>query len=293
MLSCIKGKINYTQDVGVGEMMINTDSIDDIKNEVNAAEGDTLFAFDCDEVLTTLSEQICKERGQQFLMEWLGRSHPNVSEDAIYDVATFVLVSNENFLVNSEMPELIEKLWAKNVKAVVLTALSMKPVDSVPDPMVWRVETLRSLGYDFEKFWPQLANKRFKQFDCEYPPAYSSGVICCGGTSKGASLTAFLKYARAKPSKIVFVDDKIENLEDVKNTCKSLAIDFVGIEYHGAKNVESKVQFSEKVLEYQLATLKEKKIWVSDVEAEKHISRTAKGAKTARISQIRRIQAAV
>jgi hypothetical protein len=230
-----------------------------------------LFAFDCDDVLTTLSEQIWKEHGAQFLKEWCGKSIPNSSEQEIYDVATSILVLTENFLVNQEMPKLIKDLKARKLKAVVLTALSTKPVITVPDPMAWRIKTLKRLGYNFKKFWPRLGDRRFDEFDCEYPPAYSSGVICCGNTPKGAGLSAFLEHSRMKPSKIVFTDDKIENLMDVGNACQSMEIEFVGIEYHEAKNVASQIPFSEKILEYQLATLREKKIWISDIEAEKHI----------------------
>ncbi|MDR2737544.1 MAG: DUF2608 domain-containing protein [Puniceicoccales bacterium] len=256
-------------------MIISTDTIDDIAREVVVAGKSVLFAFDCDEVLTTLSEQIWKQPGCQFLSEWCKRNIPNVSEQEIYDVATSILVSSENFLVNQEMPRLVRDLKSKKARAVVLTALSTKPVASVNNPMLWRVETLRSLGYNFRKFWPRLRDRCFTEFDCRYPPAYSSGVVCCGNTPKGASLEAFLGHANVRPGKVVFIDDKIENVEDVGATCKRNGIEFSGIEYHGAKNSESQGPFSEKILEYQLATLLEKKIWISDREIGTHLPRAS------------------
>jgi hypothetical protein len=170
------------------------------------------------------------------------------------------------------MPKIVDSLHGKKGKAVVATALSPKPIESVTDPTMWRVRTLENFGYDFKSFWGELPNRCFEEFDCEYRPAYSSGVICCGDIPKGKCLAAFMKYAGVNPKKIIFIDDKRENLEDVRDMSQSMGMKFVGIEYFEANKIISKIPFSEKRIAYQLRTLKEKKIWISDAEAEHYIT---------------------
>jgi hypothetical protein len=253
-------------------MIITTEVIGDIERELSSVDGDTLVGFDCDEVLTTLSEQVWKERSRQFFLEWCGKNIANFSEQVFYDVANFILTSSKNFLVNRKMPKIVDGLHAKGTKAVVVTALSPKPIESVADPTMWRVRTLENFGYDFKSFWEELPDKCFEEFGGEYFPAYSSGVLCCGDIPKGRCLAAFMAYANVHPKKIVFIDDKRENLEDVMDMTRSKGIEFVGVEYFEANKIISKIPFSEKRIAYQLLTLKEKKIWIPDAEADRHIT---------------------
>ncbi|MDR3143949.1 MAG: DUF2608 domain-containing protein [Puniceicoccales bacterium] len=253
-------------------MMVSAKTIDDIRRALRGADCDTLVAFDCDEVLTTILEHACKGHSNRFFTEWCSRNATSCAERGIFDVATFILVSSENRLVDEKMPGIVKNLLEKKAKAVVLTALSTKPVADVHDPIAWRVATLNRLGYNFGDFWPSLADRRFDEFACEYPPAYSSGVICCGDVPKGEALLAFLKHSGAAPKKIIFIDDKMENLENVSAVCADVGIAFVGVEYVEADQMASNVHFSEKRIEFQLSTLREKRIWISDLEAEEHMS---------------------
>jgi hypothetical protein len=159
-------------------MIIVVDIMDDIEKRLKVADGNTLVVFDCDEVLTTLSEQVWQARNHDFFVEWCSKNISNFSEEVLYKLATSILVSSKNLLVNQRMPELVESLYRRNIKSIVLTALSTQPVATIRDPMAWRISTLENFGYNFKMFWPSWPDKHFKEFGEEYPPAYGSGVIC-------------------------------------------------------------------------------------------------------------------
>ncbi|MDR2778711.1 MAG: DUF2608 domain-containing protein [Puniceicoccales bacterium] len=247
-------------------MIIIANVIDDIEDKLKNIDSKTLVIFDCDEVLTTLSEQVWQAQNHDFFIEWCNRNISNISEEALYEIATSILVSSKNLLVNQRMPQLVKSLRKRNIKSLVLTALSMQPIAAVMDPMAWRISTLESFGYNFKAFWPSLSDKHFKKFGGKYPPAYSSGVVCCGNIPKSQCLMEFLAYAKVTPKKIIFIDDKIENIEDVEKQCNLVGINFLGIQYTEARQLLPMLPFCTNKIEFQLSTLKEKNIWISDMD---------------------------
>ncbi|MDR1233224.1 MAG: DUF2608 domain-containing protein [Puniceicoccales bacterium] len=257
-------------------MIIVIDTLDDIEQKLKGADGNTLVVFDCDEVLTTLSEQVWQARNHDFLVKWCTENISNFSEDVLYELVTSILVSSKNLLVNQRMPELVENLRGRNIKSVVLTALSTQPIASIMDPMAWRISTLESFGYNFKMFWPSLLDRYFKEFGGEYPPAYGSGVICCGSIPKSRCLMAFLAYANIAPDRVIFIDDKIENLEDVKEQCDLAKIKFLGIRYTESHKLTPTIPFCANKIRCQLTTLKEKSIWIPDSDIEKILASSPK-----------------
>ncbi|MDR0741944.1 MAG: DUF2608 domain-containing protein [Puniceicoccales bacterium] len=257
-------------------MITVVDTLDDIEKRLKVADGNTLVVFDCDEVLTTLSEQIWQARNHDFFVKWCAENISNFSEEALYEIATSILVSSKNLLVNQRMPELVESLRGRDIKSIVLTALSTQPIATITDPMAWRISTLESFGYNFKMFWPSLPDKHFKDFGEEYPPAYGSGVICCGSVPKSRCLMAFLAYANITPDKIIFIDDKVENLEDVGKQCNLARIEFLGIRYTEAHKLVSPIPFCANKIEYQLTTLKGKSVWIPDSALEENLASSSK-----------------
>ncbi|MDR1289323.1 MAG: DUF2608 domain-containing protein [Holosporales bacterium] len=186
--------------------IITTDKIEDIEAEFERADENTLVVFDCDGVLTTISWDRAKSNRQ-------------------------------TILVNKKMPQLVDELQQREIKTVVLTALSAKASKKLQNPIKWRIETLKSLGYHFEKSFPSLENCWLPMPNNQPDSAYDQGVICCGRTRKDDSLKAFLGYASCHPSKIIFIDDSIRNIQHVEAFCKERRVVFVGIEYTEEKKL--------------------------------------------------------
>ena len=248
--------------------MVVTDSLNTVQKYLSRADENSLVVFDCDDVLTTLAEQLWKPSNREFFHEWCENNIANYSEQELYDTATFILMSTDHYLVNDHMPAVVSALQNKNVKTVVLTALANKPIANVGDPVTWRIETLEKFGYTFWKSWQNLPTTEFTNIKCSYPPVYRSGVICCGDAPKGESLAKFLDYAKFKPNRVIFIDDLTEQLENVQQMCQSHGLEFTGIQYLEARNIFSKIPFSKERMEYQLQILRQQNIWISDLQAE-------------------------
>jgi hypothetical protein len=243
-------------------MIVSSSDICDLERALANVDGDALVVFDCDDVLITIPEQIAGERGKKFFHEWCGKNIANLSEQLLYDLMTFILMSNRSYLVNEKMPKIVQGIQERGVGCIVLTALATKPIEPVDDPMAWRVATLATLGYDFGKSWPKLGRKIFDQYGVDHAPCYDSGVLCCGSTEKGKCLVSFIDYAEIAPSKVVFIDDLVKNLESVEAECGSANIEFLGMQYLESNKLAAGIEYSEEIMEYQLSTLKEKRIWV-------------------------------
>ena len=54
--------------------VIVTEDISVIENELKNVDHTWLVVFDCDDVLTTLCEQICKEQNKKFLIDWCAKN---------------------------------------------------------------------------------------------------------------------------------------------------------------------------------------------------------------------------
>jgi FMN phosphatase YigB (HAD superfamily) len=124
--------------------------------------------------------------------------------------------------VDPKAPALIERLQKSNISVFVLTARepieqkhTQKQIDSI------QVHLLSDLPEKFELPSPQ-------------PSLYENGVIYCGDNSKINVLTAFFQQVGKMPKKIIFVDDRGEQVRKVERGAEKLGIEFVGIRFSGA-----------------------------------------------------------
>jgi hypothetical protein len=77
---------------------------------------------------------------------------------------------------------------------------------------------------------------------------------------------------RTVPHKIIVIDDKIENLEDVKEQCDLARFEFLGMRDTEAHKLVSPIPFCANTIEYQLTTLKEKSVWIPDSALEENLT---------------------
>jgi hypothetical protein len=250
--------------------IISAPNVDVIESELKNADADTLVVFDCDNVLTSNTDQILKKKNWDILQTL---SEKNIKDINKIDVCASFLLTTKFSITNKKMPLIVRNLQRRNIRAVVLTGLSSAPCGKMGDPMEWRVATLRSLGYCFDGFWPTLSLKRFSNFFSTYDPCYYRGVVFCGGISKSVCLSRFLKYACIKPRKVIFIDDEINHLRDVGQLCSVLNIQFLGIEYNESDGLSSGLPFSRERADLQIKNLVSKGIWLSDEEATKRMKK--------------------
>ena len=81
----------------------------------------------------------------------------------------------------------------------------------------------------------------------------------------------FLDKIKLQPRKIIFIDDRIENIRSVAEECIKYHIEFIGLHYTAAAILSE--QLDEKVARYQYDYLLKNKRWLSDAEAKLHIKK--------------------
>jgi len=249
--------------------IIRAEEISIIEHELSNLGNNDLAIFDCDDVLTTIRAGAFKPNNRDFLNKWIRSS--GVSKDELYDKFRVILRNEEGSVVNSRMINLINRLNEKEVKHMVLTSYSVRPLNGELDPVNWRVKTLKEFGYDFSKLWDE-SYIELLDFMSDHNPIFKHGILCCDIFPKSECLEKFLDYVNWKPNKIVFVDDLLRNLSDVEDFCKSQKISYVGIEYLESQKITSYIPFSESIGQFQLDTLKNETVWLSDEDANKLIN---------------------
>ena len=67
-----------------------------------------------------------------------------------------------------------------------------------------------------------------------FPGIYDHGVVYCGENTKGDTLSALLKETGLTPKRIVFVDDRENQITEVKQAVEQMGIEFIGVRFSGA-----------------------------------------------------------
>ncbi|KAF3361669.1 Uncharacterized protein PHSC3_001792 [Chlamydiales bacterium STE3] len=206
--------------------------------EVESSAGllgtDDLILFDIDYTLTeptspALQMATLKKNKLKFSNE-LAAFSPNQK----HLVPLLMVTQTPSQLTEPNLPILIQKLQNTGATVLGFTAtntFSIPQIGSVPQ---WRKEELERLGIHFIPSGivdNGIVFFEFASFMGSYP-LYQDGILHSNAfPSKGSVLRVFLDYTSKKPSRIILVDDNLENLQSVENELRELGIAFLGLHY--------------------------------------------------------------
>lgn len=118
------------------------------------------------------------------------------------------------------------------------------------------------LNIDFSKAYPQIP---FYHINKTMPATYDRGVICLGKNdgegNKGQVLIEFLNSNRLNPTKVIFVDNNLQNVKDVQDALRSKCIPYVGVYYTRYENKKLKGFENSKI--HEINSLEEVKKYVN------------------------------
>lgn len=167
-------------------------------------------------------------------------------EDAIMDAypgwvktqkACRVKPIEENFV---PVLKLLEK---KGVTIMGLTHRQPSVADST-------VKQVASLGFDFERTAPSEENFVVTEIK---PSLYKQGILFVGDyNKKNAIFEAFLARIHKKPKKVVFIDDKKKNVDELEELAR-LNIEYVGVHYRAIEDATP--VYDRQIAEYQMKFL--------------------------------------
>ena len=251
--------------------IISADNISVIEDQMKNTDENSLVIFDCDNVLTTVKVGTFEAQNKGFLKNYLHEK--SVSKDEFYDKIRLVLVNENTYIVNQRMVDLVEDLLKRNIKHIVATSYSVRPLKDISDPMQWRIDNLHEMGYFFEKSWSdQKDDVVLNDFGTDHNPIFRKGILFCDIFSKSECIRSFFEYIGWIPKKIIFIDDVLKNLSDVGEFCDENKIEYTGIEYLESQYINSHIPFSDDLGAIQMDHLMDKSMWLKDEEAHKILS---------------------
>ena len=182
-----------------------------------------LIVFDIDNGIGSVDAIIGTDQWFEY-MKAKHISQGSTVEEAICLVLpayTYIHFTTPFKLIEQETPEFIRSLQDNNYNVISLTSRSSFLAYCT-------TSQLSSIGISFAK------NNLQEQIVLNTKPQciYKDGIIFTGQNNKGDVLIKFIHLANLKPSKIIFIDDKLKNLQLVQAAIeKNFGIDFVGIRY--------------------------------------------------------------
>lgn len=227
--------------------IIQVNDMKEVFEHFNNADANTLAIFDVDMVLVQPSDpafQMANMKRYGTTFKRILKEVPPEKQMMFLSAAT---TSSYPILIDECIPQLLQGLMQRGIPTMALTANLTGAFGSVKNMEEWRVNTLRLLGIDFTKSAPYhdpLIFDNLASYRGNYS-TYLNGILFVNGTavSKGEAFLSFLNKTGISPSKIIFVDDREDNLKSLEAAIKTLnkPVEYVGLHFLGAQQFPSKI----------------------------------------------------
>ncbi len=157
-----------------------------------------------------------------------------------------------------------------------MTAFCVGKFGIIPSLEDLRINQLRRLGFNFDNSLPEASNNELYAHLLDETKgehswrrvSFKSGILFSCEFPKDDVLRSYLSFSKIKPKKLVFIDDKLNNLKIVERYCKNNNIEFIGFEYVYAEKHNSK-EFDFAQASLQLDILEYGKVWLDDAKMSK------------------------
>lgn len=235
--------------------IIETSQIESI---LPAIEQDTLVLFNIAEVLTDSEMSL----GSSSWRTYLRKHAPN-----LHDALTWLAFDRiPHKPVEMITPKIIQYLQNREIAVAAFTSrgksewysTELKGVDIATE------NVLASMNIDFS-----LSNLPFVFIQMEgnpYLEHYRKGIFYSNHMEKGKFLKQLLEDSGYRPASVVFIDDKLDSLENVEAAMEALGIPFHGFWYTRTK--QDRAQFIPMIAHIQLKALIQEHEVLSDLEAQ-------------------------
>lgn len=196
----------------ISAKIFETSEITEIFTSVDSSEP-ILLLFDIDDTL--LDSELSLNSGKWISYYW--KTAPKFESDQSV-LECFMWFVNQHIPVkpvDPQTPHMIQVLHdQKNVVALALTARANKTDCGTHENLTAR--QLNSIGIDFSQ------SNIPEEFI--HHPSFDEGIIFSGGKSKGGHLQQVLEGVGYHPHKIIFVDDKLEQIKSVDKAMEEAGI---------------------------------------------------------------------
>lgn len=198
------------------------DSIRHLPAKINPSDTPTLVCFDIDNTLLRPSTHLGSEQWFSDLYNRLKTNGLNMNQILDILLPAYYAVHSDITTepVEMETHAIIEQL-GKQFPIIAITRRSACMLGIT-------MQQLDRHGLLLSSYAPIKRSYAFLGID---QAAYHEGIILCGNNSKGKLLKNFLARTGYLPGRVIFIDDRLDHVMDMSNTCQELGIEFQGFHY--------------------------------------------------------------
>jgi hypothetical protein len=246
---------------------IHTNDFKVIQKQVQQSGVDTLVIFDLNDVIIYPNDEIFHTRNKEHLIKLDKDLLSRKSKEEVVELRKIAVLSREYNLVDKRIIDTLRYLKQKGINTIALTHCGTGKKGSIESREDLRVHDLKTLGIDFSAL-SNLKDQRFPDVKAkDGQPLLKSGIVFTGNVDKGVILNAILSATGLQPKKIIFIDNKLENVHSIEIAAKERAIEFVGIEYTAIKDAKH-APLNQERANLQFKLLEKDQKWLSDKEAD-------------------------
>lgn len=239
-----------------------------IQQAIQEASVGTVVVFDVDEVLLIPQDQILQSFHREAFDEHTHHLHHQWGKERLLEFFGILFSQREAQLVDEAVYEILEEIEAKGLYALALTQCGTGQVGQIERLEGWRLSELKGFGIHFDRLSQSEREHFFPEMTGKYGTALlKEGVIFTCSFDKGEVLMKALEVLDCSPLNLIFIDDRLHNLESVEAACEKQGIPFIGFHYQGAAHLYRFPLNFERVA-FQFQYLEDQLCWLSDEEAE-------------------------
>lgn len=195
----------------------------DITRLLDFVQSETIVVLDLDNTVIQPKQLIGSDQWFRHQIEDFRKKGHSIQKAVSLTLPIYHEVMNrsEVSVVDNRTPQLIRDLQTANIPVMALTSRGAQLKDAT-------ARQLNSVAVNFNQ-------GRFKDqqmhFDAQPNALFNQGIIFADGKHKGEKLSEYLNHSQWHPKRIVFVDDQVKNVHQVREYLIPQAYDVVGIRY--------------------------------------------------------------
>ncbi len=246
-----------------------------LKTLLQTTDQNTLIIFDVDDVIirptdeydmnrNTFRNSLWRELGNKLSLNTFKEYYGNTRSNSQWE------------LVDRDIYSVFKLIEERKLSTISLTSFVTGSYGLMGNAEDWRINQLKQFGFDFSKLSPLKRNYYIKTEDNPHGESLlKSGVIFTARGNKGAALEYVLNTEDFHPKKIIFIDDRLENLQSIQSFAQRAKIDFIGIHYTKiAELPPPNVNHDFETLRFKILENEQK--WLSYRELSNRISSSSK-----------------
>jgi len=231
-------------------------NLDNLEQYINSLPKNSVIFIDIDDtIITPQSSSFRVSDNQINIIDKIKKNkdnYPNYEE-----IISNWRLSRKIVLLNENWPNFINKLKQKYLVFALTKIPETGKFGNIESIEKWRYEELKSLNIEFSQ--PSFLSNYQPGNNL---PTYYNGIFITGKKSKSETISQYL--SRLNPSKIVLIDDKLDNLQDISDFCISNHIQSECFLYREIEAIKGTPK--PEIMEWQFHNLIQHEKWFEDDE---------------------------